>query len=501
MFVSEAIKQVGAGDRYGGYPSAAVASYVSGMKHVGQAEGRPGDLGAYRGTGHINVIAKNLGGGRYETIGGNEGPTVRRGVRGGQSAILRPMARGGLLDQRAEDLRAYKERNLDRGDRRSPLLQYMRHATYDQGGLLQPGWTMAFNGTGRAEAVTTLAKGGRLSSGSSGGATTSPAARRTAGSALLKQITDAMLSSTTKLAAYFTRLNSQIKKNFGGAAEKRLLAWSSAIQKAMSAAASRAASIAPQIAAAKEYAKTVTSSAREFASLSGLSNKGSAANIASGLGDRASTLTTFASQITQLSKRGLSKDLLRQIVDMGAADGGSIAATLLAGNSSTIAEMNRNQAAINKAAGKLGNTAADALYDSGKGAGRGFLTGLYDQKAALDTEMDRLGKRLADGVRRTFGVPTPKSRKPSYLKPAALSFDDGGMLQPGYTLVHNGLGRPEPVGEQQVTAMAAAALGGASGGPLVGELHLHGVDGYRVPQDVMRGIRQAERAARSRRRR
>ncbi len=147
MFVSEAIKQAGATKRYKGYPSAAVASYVGAMRHVGRTEGRPGDLGAYRGTGHINVIAKNLGNGVYETIGGNEGPRVKRSVRGGQSAILRPMARGGILD-------VYQERNLDPADGRDPLLRALRVGVFDSGGMLAPkSATLAINKTNRYEPI------------------------------------------------------------------------------------------------------------------------------------------------------------------------------------------------------------------------------------------------------------------------------------------------------------------------------------------------------------
>ena len=491
MFVSEAIKRAGATKKYAGYPSAAVASYVGAMRHVGQGEGRPGDLGAYRGSGHINVIAKNLGNGVYETIGGNEGPVVRRGTRGGQSAILRPMARGGIMDQRRKDLRAYRERNLDRGDRQSPLLRYMRHATYDQGGLLQPGYTLAYNGTGRPEPVLSLARGGKVTAGRSTATTTSRAARQSAGASLLKALTGSVIGDAGKLASWFAKLDAAIKKAFAGSTEKRLLRWSDAVQKAMSTAAGKASAISSQIAQAKEYASSVTQAALDFAKLSGLSNKGSAGNIAAGLGDRASALTAFAGQITQLSKRGLGKDLIRQIVDMGPAEGSQLAGTLLAGTAAQIREMNAAQSKINKAAGVLGNTAADVLYDAGKGAGRGFLTGLLDQKKALDKEMARLGNVLARQTRAAFGVKS-KAKVIAAQTTKVVKYDSGGVLKPGFTLAYNATGRNETVRTAaQERALAAAPAGGDHI-----EMHLHGVEGYRVPQDVMRGMRQYERAKR-----
>jgi hypothetical protein len=142
MFVSEAIKQAGAGKKYRGYPSAAVASFNAGMRHIPTSMGRPGDLATYGSNSHINIIEAKAGGG-YRTIGGNEGPVVKRSTRGGQATVLRPMARGGILD-------IYRQRNLDPGDRRDPFLRALQ---YDSGGMLQPGVTLAVNKTGRPEPI------------------------------------------------------------------------------------------------------------------------------------------------------------------------------------------------------------------------------------------------------------------------------------------------------------------------------------------------------------
>ena len=463
MFVSEAIKKAGATKKYPGYPSAAVASYVGAMRHVGQGEGRPGDLGAYRGTGHINVIAKNLGGGVYETIGGNEGSVVRRGTRGGQSAILRPMARGGIMDQRRKDLRAYRERNLDPGDRKSPLLRYMRHATYDRGGLLQPGYTLAYNGTGRPEPVLSLARGGKVSAGRSTATTTSRAARQSAGTSLVKALTGSVIGDAGKLASWFNKLDAAIRKAFAGGTERKLIAWSNSIQKAMSTAATKAAGISTQIAQAKEYAGTVAQSAKDFASLSNLRTRGTGQQVALGLTERASQITNFASQITQLKKRGLAGGLLSQVIGMGVNDGTVLARTLLSSDAATLKKMNAAQGVIDKASVSLGQTAANALYDAGKGAGKGFLSGLYAQRAALDKEMTRLGRKLAGGVGKSFGV------KPKVVAAQAVKYDSGGMLQPGFTLAYNATGRPEPV---LTSGQYAAATSGTNGGPLVNIEHM-----------------------------
>lgn len=118
IFVSEMIKEARATKKYPGSPSAAVASYVGAMRHV--STGRAGDLAAYRGTGHINVIEKPAGGGAYWTIGGNQNAKVQHGIRSGMSSILRPLARGGMLVSPKEFRQIFRTEALKTADRHEP---------------------------------------------------------------------------------------------------------------------------------------------------------------------------------------------------------------------------------------------------------------------------------------------------------------------------------------------------------------------------------------------
>ncbi|WP_018658454.1 NlpC/P60 family protein [Actinomadura flavalba] len=391
----------------------------------------------------------------------------------------------------------------------------IRTATYDRGGLLQPGWTLAFNGTGVAEPVVAMAKGGLVPGTTPfSGPTTSRTARAKAGAALRSALPGA-LGDAGKLTAWFADLNKQIRAAFGGAAERSLLKWSSSIQKAMSAAAASASQVASQIAAAKEFAGSVTSAAKEFANLSGLSAKGTAGDIVAGLSDRAAALTGFDQQIAQLGRRGLNKSLLGQIIGMGAGEGSKVAAALLAGDQNTLNRANQQQLRIDSIATKLGLTSADAMFDSGAKASQGFLTGLYGRQAELNKLMDQLGGRLGAGVAKAFGLPAP-GKKPALIpvtkpgpapskKPALIpgkiriaKFDSGGMLLPGATLAINETRRPEPV----FTSMDAAAQYAADGAPtiVIENLNVNHVPGYSTPQDLQHGIAQAERELRRHRR-
>jgi phage-related protein len=124
IFVSEMIKEAGAQRKYPGYPTAAVAGYNSAMRHVD--EGRPGDLAVYGGGSHINIIAKRVGG-AYDTVGGNQNAVVQHAIRGGQTSILRPMAKGGILARQARRIFGYEApRNDDPHELQTPLVALMR---------------------------------------------------------------------------------------------------------------------------------------------------------------------------------------------------------------------------------------------------------------------------------------------------------------------------------------------------------------------------------------
>jgi hypothetical protein len=157
-FVSTAVRDAKAGGKYPGYPTAAVYGYWSRMNKVGLGNARPGDLAVHGGpSSHINIVETPYQGGTYRTIGGNEGPAVRRATRTSAYAILRPsFERGGILDPKI-----YRQRNLDPRDRNDPWRKLMVRqnrpwSVMDDGGVIRPGWNAPiYNGTGRTEGVFT----------------------------------------------------------------------------------------------------------------------------------------------------------------------------------------------------------------------------------------------------------------------------------------------------------------------------------------------------------
>ncbi|MFF5261370.1 hypothetical protein ACFY4C_20700 [Actinomadura viridis] len=170
LFVSTAVKDAKAGKFYPGYPTAAVATFNARMKHISTSAGRPGDLATYGSNSHVNLIEKPLGGSTYRTIGGNEGPKVKRGTRSNPATVLRPgFALGGVIDPKV-----FGQRNFDPADRTAPLTSMYRELakgtlTFDSGGWLPTGTSLVYNGTGAPEPVLTDAQWSKLSGNTRGG--------------------------------------------------------------------------------------------------------------------------------------------------------------------------------------------------------------------------------------------------------------------------------------------------------------------------------------------
>ncbi|MER7807926.1 hypothetical protein [Streptomyces sp900116325] len=174
--------------------------------------------------------------------------------------------------------------------------------------------------------------------------------------------------------------------------------------------ASQRDALASKIAAAKKYASDLTASARQESSLGQLGieeGKVSAGSIKAGLAAKLAKIKTFTGYIGTLAKRGLSKALIRQILDMGPDAGYAYASALAGASSTTLKSINATQASIDKATTTLGRNGADALYDSGKQAGKGFLTGLQSQQDAIEKQMLKIAKAMQKAIRKALGIRSP----------------------------------------------------------------------------------------------
>lgn len=122
--------------------------YTSGMKRVPGSQRRPADVQVF-GTDHVRLATEKGGMG----VGGNEGNNVGKGTKSG-GALFRPsFARGGMVDPR-EFVMQDKGWEPAPSEPMAALRDIFSNAqTYDQGGYLPPGYTLAYNNTGSPEPI------------------------------------------------------------------------------------------------------------------------------------------------------------------------------------------------------------------------------------------------------------------------------------------------------------------------------------------------------------
>ncbi|MFF7966765.1 phage tail tape measure protein [Streptomyces sp. NPDC007903] len=174
----------------------------------------------------------------------------------------------------------------------------------------------------------------------------------------------------------------------------------------LEALATKRASVQKTIAAANAYANDQAGNIRDFLSISGTS----ATDVKSLISQNAAqqkTASSFVALSKSLKAKGASKALLQQLSDAGP---GSQLATILGAKNVTPADidkLNKQMASGNKLATGFGRDMADLMYDSGKDASKGFLTGLKSQEKALGKQMAKLATDLVAQIKKVLKIKSP----------------------------------------------------------------------------------------------
>ncbi|MFE7444563.1 hypothetical protein ACFU7X_29410 [Streptomyces chartreusis] len=227
-----------------------------------------------------------------------------------------------------------------------------------------------------------------------------------------KGFLEGLTGSRDKIKSTSADLVKDIKTAFSGRKESGLVRMVNQQTKKLLEQAAKRDAIAKKIAEAKSYAADVTRTARDQAGLSSLgmnADEVTAGGIKGGLASKLAQIKQFSKYIDMLAKRGLNKGLLRQILNMGPEAGYAYASALAGADKSTIASVNKTQAAIDSESKKLGNKGADILYDSGKNAGKGFLKGLEGQQKNIEKLMMSIAKSMQKSIKKALGIKSPST--------------------------------------------------------------------------------------------
>ncbi|WP_432169048.1 phage tail tape measure protein [Streptomyces sp. 1222.5] len=170
--------------------------------------------------------------------------------------------------------------------------------------------------------------------------------------------------------------------------------------------ASKKADIHARIAEANQYASDQAGNLRDFMSISG-TQATNVGDLIKQMGGTQKTATGFVKLTKSLKKRGASKELLAQLAEAG--PGSQLATILGAKGVSTqdIAKLNKLSKSGSKLATSFGKDMADMMYDSGKNAGKGFLSGLKSQEKALGKQMASVAKDLVKAIKKALKIKSP----------------------------------------------------------------------------------------------
>ncbi|MFB7736163.1 phage tail tape measure protein [Streptomyces sp. NPDC056112] len=208
--------------------------------------------------------------------------------------------------------------------------------------------------------------------------------------------------TASQIASAIKSLNSKLQNaGFGN-----LVAGNLKTSAKLQGLANKKASISARIKQAQEYATDQTGKIQDFLSISG-SNAMSVGDLIAQMQSQQATVTGFSSLTKSLQARGASKELLAQLAEAGP---GSQLASILGDrmvSPADIAQLNSLVKSGNKLATSFGQSMANTMFDSGKMAGKGFLSGLKAQEKNLAKQMELLADALLKSIKAKLKIKSP----------------------------------------------------------------------------------------------
>ena len=114
----------------------------------------------------------------------------------------------------------------------------------------------------------------------------------------------------------------------------------------------------------------------------------------------------FKATMEALRKLGLDDNQYKKFMEQGTAIQPFLD-QLLASGGSTITELNKIDGTLTDSATSLGKSASEALYQAGVDAAKGIVDGLQTQMDAITKQMKKLGKAIADELKKELGIKSP----------------------------------------------------------------------------------------------
>lgn len=219
----------------------------------------------------------------------------------------------------------------------------------------------------------------------------------------LSGVTKALTASASDIKKAFDELTKDLRA--AGGAGKTLAASSTAASAKLQRLAKQRDRVDARLAEAKSAAADQKKTAQDFFGLAAVGEVGTFSDLLGGLKSRQADAKKFEDQIAGLSKKGASQDVISQLVAQGV--GGPLIDLVAGASKGQLAQLNKVVASGGALSTSFGRTMADAMFDAGTQAGKGFLTGLQAQEKELQKAMDRLGAGLVAAIRKKLKIKSP----------------------------------------------------------------------------------------------
>ncbi|EEO9000719.1 tape measure protein [Listeria monocytogenes] len=156
----------------------------------------------------------------------------------------------------------------------------------------------------------------------------------------------------------------------------------------------------------KEYAASITEKMQSYGSISNVDPE-NPQSIQAEMQKRLKEIKAFQANVEKLRKKGVSKDIINDILEAGVENGSSYAQALAKSDAKTIKAINSTQNQINSASKSMGNTAANAMYSAGINAAKGLINGLNSQKKQLEKTAKSIANTITNSVKKALKIHSP----------------------------------------------------------------------------------------------
>ncbi|EHA0864186.1 tape measure protein [Listeria monocytogenes] len=156
----------------------------------------------------------------------------------------------------------------------------------------------------------------------------------------------------------------------------------------------------------KEYAASITEKTQSYGSISNVDAE-NPQSIQAEMQKRLKEIKAFQANVEKLRKKGVSKDIISDILESGVENGSSYAQALAKSDAKTIKAINSTQNQINSASKSMGNTAANAMYSAGINAAKGLINGLNSQKKQLENTAKSIANTITNSVKKALRIHSP----------------------------------------------------------------------------------------------